>query len=364
VGPGWNHFGIATSPVPDGHAGDYSLGVTTASLSCLPGLPGVGIFNGFHTLRGVGIDGGITYETVRPQWHLDHYGESNLSVEVRVPSRQATLHWYWSVENRLGGPAFPLPGMVVEATLRTGNEISVDDEAFDAGALVAHGRSGPALLAGPESNGVVHSRVGAYDVYEFAIPLAFANDTFPSGAYNLRIDTYVVRDGCPADGYLTPNGLTIHTSPEHRPRIELAAEDAPVIPLLHAAALNASLPDRVVIHAAATTPWGNGDLASMELTIRFLDGAFVASTVLVQPHPRFHCHCPPEPVQSTWLWDAGLDGAAPGTYWATAVATSLQGKQTQATLEFTLAAQQEAPAPAPILLALALAAALLVSRRR
>src|ERR1041385_8584830 len=80
--------------------------------------------------------------------------------------------------------------------------------------------------AGPLSTGVRVDRVGGRDVYEFTVPLAIDQPLLPHATgYNLRVSTYV--DLPCGDGHVMPTGLELHSSPGHRPRLELGV-DPPV----------------------------------------------------------------------------------------------------------------------------------------
>ncbi|MFA5943821.1 MAG: hypothetical protein WC876_05070 [Candidatus Thermoplasmatota archaeon] len=366
---GYQDMAMTTQPPPDSYAEDVTIGLAASTLTCLPTLPMSGAQQDYHTRRAFGFQGHVDYSQDPPRQEMGSYGSSrSLAADVPLTGGRMLLHWYWSTD--VNGPSdapdqvpFAVPGVVVEATVRTGDAISIDDEAFDRGQLVAHGRTPAAILAAEQSSGVTYSQVDGRRVYEFQVPLDIGNATLPADiGYNLRIDTYVLRDECPADGALMPNVLAAHTSAEHRPRLEFTADDAPRVELLHLGSLPNAPADRILVAANVSSPWGNPDIAKVQLTIT---GPVEAISILQIPSVgEIHCHCPPAPLQPVWMWDAGFDGAPPGHYTATLTATSTQGETTVVSQEFTLSGDREMPSLQPVASALVLLLLGLLARRR
>jgi MYXO-CTERM domain-containing protein len=182
------------------------------------------------------------------------------------------------------------------------------------------------------------------------------------------VDTFVLRDGCPSGGYLMPNLLALHTSVDHRPRLELTTSDRPIVNVLYAGPRggpNATgQAGSIVIHAEVSTPWGKQDVAGVQLTIMGPGEAY--SVARLETLTMTHCHCPPTPLQATWLWDAVYDQAPPGRYEVTVTATNLQGTATTvATVPLELRYEQTAPAAtAPSMVAGLAVVALALHRRR
>lgn len=368
---GFQPMPITSVPPPDWHRGDgESYGLATSTVSCLPAVPGSSLTSQeHHTLYGYGLRGHVDYSGERPRYDGDGYGAAPGGFDVPLLGDRMTLHWYWETTEPAGATPpqpVPIPGVVVEATLRTGPApftAEFGGEAFDEGQVIAHGRTEPALLAGADSSGVAHERVDGRDVYHFEVPLSIEAPVLPADGYGLRIDTYVARDGCPGGGYAMPNAVAPHTSVGHRPRLEFAAEDDPSVEVVYAGLGLNGTPGRIVVHANATSPWGKHEVRSIELAI---SGPGAASYVWRMPEtPTFHCHCPPTPAQATWIWDADADGAAPGTYLATVTVATAQGKWAVAQREFTVEGDRDAPGTgAPLLLLGLLAAAGMALRRR
>lgn len=367
---GYQDLAMTTRAPPEGYVEDATLGLATSSLTCLPQPPVVGgARQEYHTQRAFAFTGHVDYAERPARLVMDDYAFGvSLGPDVTVTGGRMTLHWFWSTDAQLpGGAGDPLPlvlpGVVVEATLREGQDINVDQGSWDTGRVLAHGRTEPAVLAGERSTGATYSSDTGRPVYGFEVPLDVVDPILPTTTgYNLRIDTYVLRDECPAEGYLTPNALAVHTSKDHRPRLEFTADDQPTIEGVRVAPLREGITDRIVVAANVTSPWGNADVADVQVAIRSLDGDASAGFLLPFGVPTdVHCHCPPTPIQAAWVWDAGMDRAPPGRYVATITATSVQGTQTVVEHEFSLASAKEAPGtPAVLLLAgLALLAAAL-----
>lgn len=367
---------MSTQAPAGSFADDVSLGVAP-SLSCLPNPPAAGsLFRSAHTWRGYGFQGHVDYNEATPRpMFPGGYGPAVEGLDVNLTGGPMTLHWSWSTD--VAGPvplgAPPLANVVVEATLRTGQAISVDGTSFDAGDLIAHGRSESAILAGEQSVGASYARVGDRGVYDFTVDLDVERSAdggpprLPAvDGFNLRVDTYILRDQCPADGYLMPGTIALHTSAEHRPRLEFTALDAPRVLGVHAGPLPGAPPGRVVVFAELASPWGDHDLAQVSLAVRSLDDpeAHAGSVLAVEPAPSFHCHCPATPVERRWVWDAEADGAPPGRYVATVTATSLQGEVTTYEQEFSLSGEKAAPAASTGALVIAVAFLAVMVRRR
>ena len=349
----------------DGYVANDSFGAATSSLSCLPEVPTVGLLGEeYHTVYAYATPSTIEYG--RGSGMPELHPARGLRDAVPLDGAQPVLHWYWSTEVVAGeGSApTPVPNVVVQATMRAGAAISVDDVAYNTGEVLAQGRSAPATLAGEASTGVEHTQVDDHHVYHFTIPLEVTGAAIPKDGYNLRIDTYVLRDGCPGEGYFTPNVLSMHSSPGHRPRLELATVQAPRIETLAPRLDNGSW----VFDVRAYSPWGGLDVSNVTVEV---DGPTPAATLTVEPyHAPAHCHCDvfgaygEKWTDTRAVWDAAADGAEPGLYTLRVHATNLQGTA-DATSEqpFAVASEKESPGLAPMLPVLALAGLASLLRR-
>lgn len=348
------------------YAADHAFGAATSSLSCLPAVPTLGFIDSYHTVYAYASPSTIHYGR---SGDPDVHPARGMIDTVPLDGTQPILHWYWSTQVVAGeGPVpLPVPNVVVQATLRAGSAISVGDVAYNSGEILAEGSSAPAFLAGSASTGVQHSQVGDRHVYHFTVPLEVAPSAthIPAEGYNVRIDTYVLRDECPADGYFTPNLLSVHTSPGHRPRVELATVQPPRIGPMAVRLEN----DTWVFDIRANSPWGGLDVGDVVVEV---EGPTEAATLSVEPYVApFHCHCDlfggygEQYTDLRAVWDATADGATPGDYTFRVTVRNLQ-ETAEATAEvpFTISSAKEAPG-APTFLAFALVAlAALAARRR
>lgn len=356
---------VSPQPPAEGYEANDQFGAATSSLACLPAVPTVGFIDDYHTVYAYATPSRIHYG--RGAGEPEVHPARGMLGEVSLDGASPVLHWYWSTQVAAGeGPApTPVANVVVQATMRAGAAISVDDVAYNAGELLAEGRSAPATLAGGASTGVEHSRVGGRDVYHFAIPLEVKTAAIPKEGYNLRIDTYVLRDGCPGDGYLMPNVLTVHSSPDNRPRLELATVAPPVVSSILPHAENGTW----FFDVRAHSPWGGLDVGTVEVEVV---GPTTPSELAVAPYEApIHCHCDlfgaygERSTDTRAVWDAAADGAKPGEYRVVVRVTNLQGTA-NATVEepFSIASAKDSPGVTPALLLIGLAALAFVSRRR
>jgi hypothetical protein len=351
---------------PQAPGADYAIdddfGAATSSLGCFPTLPGVGFIEDFHTVYGYATPSPLHYERGgEPEVHPSRGLLGSVPLEGAAPM----MHWYWSTQVAAGeGPApTPVPNVVVQATMRAGAAISVNDVAYNEGELLAEGRSQPATLAGDASTGVEHSIVGDRHVYHFAFPLEVQAAAIPKEGYNLRIDTYVLRDGCPADGYLMPNVINVHSSPGHRPRLELATVQAPAIVGLDARLENGSW----LFDVRANSPWGGVDVGNITVEV---EGPTTPSSVDAVEYEAVHCHCDTFGgynevyTDARFAWDAAADAALDGDYVVRVHLTNLQGSSEAFSEErFAISTPKESPGVAPGFAVIGLAGLALLLRR-
>jgi hypothetical protein len=347
----------------DSYTIDQGFGAATSSLGCFPAIPTTGFVDDFHTLYAYATPSPLEYS--RGNEPPEVHPSRGILSEVSLAGADPVLHWYWSTAAPAEGPEpTPIPNVVVQATMRSGEAISIDDVGYNTGEVLAEGASGPALLAGDASQGVEHSMAGDRHVYHFTIPLEVKAAAIPKEGYNLRIDTYVLRDECPADGYFMPNLLYVHSSAGFRPRLELATVQAPVIQSIDVHDDNGTW----VIDVRANSPWGGVDVGQVTVEVT---GPTVPSTIATEPYEGLHCHCKmfggygEVYTDMRTVWDAAADEAKPGDYTVKVLVTNLQGNaETSGEQPFQIAFENESPGVAPPVFVLALAALALVLRRR
>lgn len=328
---------------------DTTYGLTTSTLTCTPADPSgsVNLREPYHTFYGYSSPSYVEYfqqENGAPQVHPERGISYDAKLDASAPF---TLYFYASVvgpaKGADGGPdpdmvPIPIPNVVVQATMRSGDDISVNDRAYNTGDILAQGRTIPATLvadqvlpgtggADPSSTTKAVDGPGDKWFYEFAVPMTVEIPVIPRATgYNLRIDLFMDNPACTQgnDQTLMPNTLAIHTSRDLRPRMELSITNPVRVSGLHPQFVG----DDLVVHAAANSVWGNYDLAepNPEYTPDIVDGltldiagpsaaASLALASLVSawdPHYRHQ-----EDVTLAYVWPYKADRAVPGVYTVT-----------------------------------------------
>jgi hypothetical protein len=346
------------------------------TFTCLPNPPAGGQpFMAFHTFYGYSSPGYVEYgfqENGRPRVA----SERQLGYDL-VLDEEETPELVWFLTTEAGeASALPLPlaNVVVEATLRVGDPMSVDDKSYDAGPVIATGRSEPALLFADQTDGAEHSMAGDRHVYGFRVPLEVGQAAVGRFGYTLRIDVFVENPACADPGAgetVMPNLVAPYFDADHRPRIEARVRE----PLRITSMRPQFVGDGVVIQALVSSVWGNYDVDEGNLTLE-VDGPgsrmeLEPATVVQRWREHYH-HA--DPVEVTWAWNA--TGQPDGLYHfrlragndqSTAVATATAAVELRpgddvaySAGEPELAPQRDAPAVAPglALLMVALAAVL------
>jgi hypothetical protein len=319
------------------------LGATTSTATCAAPLAGslAGVANEYHTYRGYSTSGFVAYGIVEngvPRVHPTR----GLGANIFVAEGSAFLSWYFALEASGMSPtsmprpiATAAPSVVVQATIRAGDPISLDDKAYDTGPILLQGETAPATLVagyaiGNDGQPSPHVRgftVNGRTVYEFKVPLQTSGPPLPnSTGYTLRIDAFVANPACAGpsgSGSVMPNVVSPYWAPAHLPRIEWHTSPA----LL----LEQSLSVRpasggLSFNWSYNSPWGNYDAnASQEqLTVTGPQGDVpVTRTALVQRlHEHFHLN---DPVHSGWFWNFSEQAPADGLYRAHVSVPNLQG---------------------------------------
>lgn len=337
---------------------DEPLGALANTDTCLPAGQPVGT-NDWHVQLGL------------PTPERVDYGEEGIRVppqvglfaDIRVLSSPMLLHWYWSEADA----APPVPEVVVRATMQAGDAIHVPD--YEPGPLIAAGESAPALLAGAASQGVEVDEVGGRAVYHFVVPM----DVDPEAAtlsravgFTLRVETYVRNEAC-GDGRLMPNAVRLHSSPGHRPRLELDASGPLRVDATHAQLIAPEGDPAItslMFNAQLTDAWGHYDVAFLNATVRGpgLDDVPMARAPDLQSH--LHMLNPAFLLLAFTIDDQDGRGFLQGNYTFRLSASTLQGANATWEASFMLGEAPEAPAVGSSLLVAALAAVAIVARKR
>jgi len=349
---GFQEFPINTQRPSDQYHQDVGVGITTSSTGCGSATKGTPADREYDTWYGFSSPGLVEYNYTpdgRPYIHP----ERGLSDDVHLLGDTVVLHWYLSTQT--GVPSqpqadpnqapVPVPDVVVQATLRTGESVSADLSGYNAGTLIAQGQTAPATLALAATQGATWQQVGGQNVYGFDVPLKVATPVIPKdGGFSLRVDAYLANPYCsdPAQGAPMPNLVRVHSSPEARPRMDVRVASPIHIDYLHPQFLG----DDLVIHASVNAPWGNYDVdaAPQSLQLHILDaqGATVAQSLfraaVVQRSHEHGAHT--SPVDVAYIWPFHQENAPPGTYTVHLEASNLQRTATAyATAQFTIGDQ-------------------------
>jgi hypothetical protein len=331
---GFQEFPINTQRPTDWHQ-DEGKGLATSSASCAGILGPTPYGREHHTWYGYSSPGYVEYDFT-PDGQPRTHPERGLSYDVEFGAESFDLYWYLSTQTGAPGALgvspdqapVVIPGVVVRATIRQGSEVTVDGSGYNTGEIVAQGASEPATFAMQASTGAKHAEVDGHHVYEVRVPMRTVQDKVPKeGGYSLRIDAFVENPACEdpsTAGYLMPNLVKVHTSPDFRPRMELQVLEAVRIESIHPQAIQ----DDLVVHASVNSPFGNYDVdeGTLRAEVRDDDGALVATLPPATVVQRYHEHDHhTEAVDVAFVWPYREGGAKEGAYVFTVVAANDQG---------------------------------------
>jgi hypothetical protein len=338
-------FPINTQEPDDHWTVSNAWGLTTSTTSCLPNdTPGGDVSQAFHTFYGYSSPSYVEYSFESggmPRVHPERGISYDALLDQGTPF---TLYWYLTTQTvkTQGGSApdpssvpAPVPNVVVSATIRAGQNVSVDDRAYNTGPILVQGKTQPATLfadqvlpaapatsASPNVKPLGQQADGSW-LFEFAVPMTIEAAKIPrSTGYNLRVDVAMDNPACTSpDQALMPNLVRVSSLPGHRPRMVFAVTDPLRIDALHPQFVG----DDLVVHAAVNAVWGNYDVGEpspytpnvtaddLKVTIQGpSDAASLARVNLVSnTHPHYMHQ---EDVTVVYVWPYKLDRAAPGVY--------------------------------------------------
>ncbi len=298
--------------------------------------------------------------------------------DIHLDTNQpTTLDWYIVPGNREASLPSPIP-MQLTATIRASDDVSVGQEAYNNGELIARGQSAAvALHPDVDHPQVSHRVVDGKDVYGFHIPLDLHTDTIRAqDGYNVRIDLYSDLP-CNEDHGWSPVQHMAFTGPEARPGMDWSVHDA-----IHIDALQPQmLGNDLVVHSLSSSPFGPFDVAPP--SVHVAEAVAQPQVVLQEVEPcRSHACADQDQMVGTWVWDLAKE--RPGLYHVTMNVSNVQGTaSTTKTFQFEIGdgtytmcsegdgvrscktlhtADRDAPGPAPLLLVGLMA--FFVARRR
>lgn len=296
----------------------------------------------YHTWYGYSSPSLVEYDVDDNGKPRIHY-ERGLSYDIELDAdKPAVFTWFLEgkspipYEGEVEPDQFPMvmPQVVVRATIREGDDISVGDTAFNQGKLIAIGESVPTDLLGAatsDNEHVTRHDVDGRSVYQFTFPLTYDADTITrEEGYNVRVDAFMENPYCrdpAAENSMMLDFARIHTSSNYRPQLQWNIMNPLYIEMMHPQFVG----DDLVVHTQINSPWGSydvqGDLAREQplgFDIKGPSPVMTLDRILVDHSlghgPAYHFL----PVQATWLWDYQADQAKDGIYTVTLYAQNDQ----------------------------------------
>lgn len=316
-------FPINTQPPDDRYAKGSTRGAIASTTTCTPEQTPGQFHQSHHTVYGFSTPGYVEYD-FEEQGGPRIHPERGLAYDVEL-DQGAGMTGYWYLKTTVDNTEtndLPLlvPQVVVEFTMRVGDEVAFGAEAYNAGELIAGGRSAPMDLV-PDASvtpGYQPQEDGSH-VYEIQVPMDVQKEYIPAdedvGGYNMRVDVYMAVPGCDEDhdNAFMPGTIETFTAPDHRPRLDLAIMNPVRIDYIHPQFVGEDL----LIHTSLNSPWGNYDVDEKEGGIEVqIDGPTTVQSVqrvaFAQKHHEHGFHF--EPVAVTYQWDYEKDQASADVY--------------------------------------------------
>lgn len=341
-------------PHPD-FTDDSAFGAGTATLKCLHKTTG-DVTQGmtsqvFHTAYGYSSPSYVEYDRQSADGTPRTHPERGISYDAIFDQGvDFTITWYLVTYN--GGDQqdvipTPTPNVVVAATMRASDAISVDDKAYNRGPIIAQGKTAPAILMpggagnfgplpGPiTTTGTDHPEVdymGEVDngkhLYKFNVTMNFQLDKIQrSSGFNVRIDTYIDNPQCQDptgenQEYIMASTVAAYTDVEHRPVMQFNIMNPVRLEYLHPQFVG----DDLVVHTSMNSVWGNYDVGEVnpgftpQVTEDYIKVGItgpspatqLAKAALVQRYHEHYHH--QEAVDVTYVWPYKADRAANGLY--------------------------------------------------
>ncbi len=332
---GFQDFPVNTQKPSDKYAESVQVGLATHS-SCAADPTGTQRFTSgsHHTWYGYSSPSIVEYdvdENGKPRIHQ----ERGISYDVQLDGNVVPkFTWFLEGRNPDAVPTNsqhpPISNVIVRATMREGDDVSVGNEAFNQGAIIAQGQSLPTTLAGGATGGegqdagqVEAIQDGDRWIYKFEFDLDYDKTMIDKDeSFNVRVDAFMDNPYCndpsSSEGgdYAMLDYALVHTSPDFRPKLAWAVMNPLYIEALHPQFVG----DDLVVHTASNSPWGSydvqGDIAieqPMKLEINGPSPALSLDQVALVENTRGH-HNHNKAVTATWLWDFQADQAKDGVY--------------------------------------------------
>ena len=311
-------------------AGD--IGLIQHSQGCFENPVGTLMAEPHHTSYAFSSPGYVQYdvdEGGKPRYH----NERGISYDVQLSNDD--IEFVWFVETQVtSGDYNPdpnqipilVPNVIMRATIREGDDISVGSTAYNEGELVAQGQSEMATLSSGMGDHPHVSYVGTVDgkhLYEFRFPLSVdRNVVRATEGFNLRVDVFMDNPVCndvESNAYFMPDFVRVHTSEKHRPTFTWTVMNPIRVEYLHPQAIG----DDLVIHGAVNSAFGNydilGDSGDSGATpmVEITGPSVPVNLEVLTFAEHFGNHGPETHVQAVaaaWGWPTVQEKARPGTY--------------------------------------------------
>jgi hypothetical protein len=220
---------------------------------------------------------------------------------------QMRLQWFVEVEG-----SAPALNVVVQGTVREGEELAGGVEGYERGRIVASGQSASAILAGPQTQGAVATQVDGRYVYNLTVPMTIQSPRIPLAGMNVRVDVLVENPLCPAG--LGPPLIRLHNSHDHRPRLHLEVTE----PLrVLSAKVTEGKTGVVHVQAEVLPAWGGYAFAG-----GLVDGRAGTGTAVV-PSDHSRTILPSSAAYYFWDWR----DAPAGDHWFNGTLRDVQGNE-------------------------------------
>ncbi|MGB1586614.1 MAG: hypothetical protein ACPHID_06180 [Thermoplasmatota archaeon] len=341
---GFQDAPINTQPPSDAYAFAGDLGLVQHSQGCQELGATTFLAEPHHTSYAFSSPSLVQYdvdEAGKPKFH----NERGISYDLQLHDQPIELVWYLETQVTTGdapqGPFDPngipilVPQVVMRATLREGDDISVGAAAYNTGQRVAIGQTSPAdlspLLDGHEHVTYMGQQQGKH-LYEFRFPLDIEKATVTAAeGYNLRLDVFMDNPLCNTpeeDAYVMPDFVRTHTSPQYRPHYVWSVLNPLRIESLHPQPIG----DDLVVHAHMNSVFGNYDVygdsydAGGPPLLAFTGPSMPVQQELLAWGISFHhgADTHTKPVAAAWGWPTVGEQARAGAY---AVTLTIQNDQ-------------------------------------
>ncbi|MGB1586613.1 MAG: hypothetical protein ACPHID_06175 [Thermoplasmatota archaeon] len=323
---------INTQKPDDRYAQSSSIGLVQHSQGCFENPGGALLSEPHHTYYSFSSPGYVQYdvdEGGKPRYH----NERGISYDVKLAPDDVNFVWYLetqatSGDNNPDPNQLPLvvPNVIMRATIREGDDISVGSTAYNEGELVAQGQSEMVTLAAqstPDNPHVTYIPHDGKHLYEFRFPLSVERNTVRGDeGFNLRVDVFMDNPLCnevDSDEYLMPDFVRVHTSQNYRPTFEWTVLNPIRVEYLHPQAIG----DDLVVHASMNSAFGNYDVlgdsgdAGATPMIEITGPSIPVNLEVLTFAEHFGNHGPETHIQAVnaaWGWPTVQEKARPGEY--------------------------------------------------